>query len=618
MGKVLSGLMAAAVMAVFVPGLRAQTTTPKSNTEFHGSSVTAQKIDAGDDEAPAKGQIVKIKLSEALLERPAGFKLSLSSFGPSKAPALSSLIITLNRAIKDADVTGVYLDLQSFSLSMSQVQELGALLQNLHKAGKHVTVFSSEYDLQTYLLASYADTIIMPENGNVMLPGVRMELMFWKGLLTKIHVQADMVQVGQYKGAEESFTRESASPQFKAQIDGLVDAFYAQLIATVSANRKLDEAAVTAAIDEGWMPAKRAKELKLVDHLMSEQEVEKYLNKTSPSGVVFFSYYCETKNQRLELDNPLAIFQLLGAEKKSTRTVQPAIAVIYADGEITDDRAGPADEDNGTVTPSLIRKAINKAVADDLVKAIVLRIDSPGGSASASDEIWQILKAADKKKPITVSMGRLAASGGYYIACAGRSITAEPATITGSIGVVGGKIVIKGLTDWAGLNVQPFSRGKHADLFSTQTPFSEEERNYVRGLMTETYGLFTSRVKAGRGDKIKAIEAVAQGRLFSGNAAVTAGLVDQVGTLNETIQRAAQEAKIEKSFQIIVYPEAKTIADIIREGFSVDTKMPAELSVVFKALPREYQSEFLKMLNMTQTLQQEKILLALPVGIVEK
>jgi protease IV len=604
MGMFKFGLIATALaLAVVTPGLRADDTPPNP-----ADSSPAEVV---------KTHIIKIKLSEQLQERPQSFQLSLSSFGPSKSPALSSLIITLNKAIKDPTVSGVYLNLQSFSLGMSQAQELGALIQGLKKAGKHVTVFTEDYETPTLLLASYADTVIMPENGNVLAPGVRMELMFWKGLLDKVHVQADMVQVGKYKGAEESFTRTSASPEFAAQIDGLINAFYSQLITTLSTNRNLDAATVTAAIDEGWLTGKRAKELKLVDELLNEQDVEKYLEKQAKGGADIVSDYGENKKAKVELDNPFAIFQLLGAEKKSTRTAQPAVAVVYADGEITGDSADET-QDTGHVTPSLIRKAVKKAVEDDLVKAIVLRIDSPGGSASASDEIWQILKEADKKKPVTVSMGRLAASGGYYIACAGRSITAEPATITGSIGVVGGKMVLGGLFDWAGMNVQPFSKGKHADLFSETTTFSPEEREYITKLMTETYGLFTSRVKAGRGDKIKEIADVAQGRLFDGNAAVKAGLVDQVGTLNETVARAAADAKIGNNFQILVYPEAKTLADMIREGFQVDSKMPSELGVVFKALPREYQGEFLKMLNLTHTLQQEKLLLALPVGIVEK
>ncbi len=604
MGKVKVGLIAAAMMVAGLAG------------GLYADDAATGPADAAQN-APAASHIIKIKLTDQLVERPQSFQLSLNSFGGNKAPALSTLLITLNKAVKDPAVSGVYIDLQSFTLGMSQAQELGSLFKNLRAAGKRVTVFSEDFETPTLLLASYADTVIMPENGNVLAAGVRMELMFWKGLLDKVHVQADMVQVGKFKGADESYTRASASPEFAQQIDGLISAFYAQLVDTLSANRKLSAAEVTAAIDEGWLTGKRARELKLVDQLMNEQDVEPYLVQQAKDGADIVSDYGENKKVGVQLDSPLAIFQLLGTEKKSNRTAQPAVAVIYADGEIAGD-TDDEGQDTGDVTPALIRKSINSALEDDLVQAIVLRIDSPGGSASASDEIWQILKEADKKKPVTVSMGHLAASGGYYIACAGRSITAEPATITGSIGVVGGKIVMKGLFDWAGLTVQPFSKGKHADLFSEQTTFSDEERDYVTKLMTDTYGLFTSRVKAGRGDKIQEIADVAQGRLFDGYSAVKAGLVDQVGTLNETITRAANDAKIGDNFQILVYPEAKTLADVIREGFKVDAKMPSELGVIFRALPREYQGQFLKMLSLTRTLQQEKMLLAMPVGIVEK
>src|SRR5262249_46307511 len=160
-------------------------------------------------------------------------------------------------------------------------------------------------------------------------------------------------------------------------------------------------------------------------------------------------------------------------------------------GEITGDQSGIADMSDN-VTPSSIRKAVQRALDDRNVKAIVLRVDSPGGSASASDEIWNTLKEADKKKPVTVSMGRLAASGGYYISCAGRSIIADPATITGSIGVVGGKIVVKGALDWAGINIEPVDRGLHAEMLSLLRPFTDEERTFIQKTMGEVYGVFTS------------------------------------------------------------------------------------------------------------------------------
>ena len=214
--------------------------------------------------------------------------------------------------------------------------------------------------------------------------------------------------------------------------------------------------------------------------------------------------------------------------------------------------------------------------------------------------------------------GRLAASGGYYISCAGRSITEDDATITGSIGVVGGKIVIKGLLDLIGVNIQTVELGKHAGMLGSDRPFTEEERTFVKNLMTETYDLFTSRVKAGRGDKIKDLPAVAQGRLFTGIKAKEVGLVDQLGTLNDTVAAAAKSAGVGNNYKILVYPEPKTFADIIRDSFQIDAKLPLELQTALDAAPAAYRRETLKLLHMVQELQHERVMMALPVGLVER
>jgi len=579
---------------------------------------------AATEKLLTKTKIVEIKLSSAFTERPASFSFSMFSGAPTKTPALSQLIVTLNKAAKDPAVSTVFLDLQSFQLSTSQAQEIAGLIKKLHAADKKVVVFSADFETGPYVLATNADTIIMPEQGNLMVPGASMGLVFIKGLLDKIHVQADMIQIGQFKGAEEALTRTEASPQFKEQIDGLVSGIYSQIIQTLQTNRHLDEKAAIAAIDEGWMTGKHAKDLKLVDQLMDREKVDKFLQSQegpTPAGTEaeIVTDYGDARKKKLDMDSPFAIFSLFADAKPKTRTNQPAIAVIYADGEITGDKPeGAAIDDDASVTPSRIRKAVNKALSDDLVKAIVLRVDSPGGSASASDEIWQILKDADKQKPVTVSMGRLAASGGYYISCAGRSITADEATITGSIGVVGGKIVIKGLLDLIGVNIQPFELGKHAGMLGSDRPFNPEERQFVKNLMTETYDLFTSRVKAGRGDKIKDIPAVAQGRLFTGIKAKEVGLVDNLGTLNDTITAAAKTANISANFQIFTYPEPKTFADVIREGFQVDAKLPLELQTALNAAPPAYRRETLHLLRLVQDLQKERVMMALPVGLVER
>ena len=578
--------------------------------------------------APAKrAKVAIIKLTDTLLERPESFSLSLSSLTSSgKAPALSSLITTLNQAAVDPALSGVVLDLSAFSLTLNQAQEIGALLSTIRKAGKRVAVYAPEFDTPTYVLATFADSIGMPENGDLMIPGAGLQMIFFKGTLEKLNMSADFVQVGKFKGAEEPFTRTTASPEYRAQIEKLVDGMYQEIVSTISTNRpNLTEDQVKKAIDAAWFSGKHAKELGLVDQTMTRDKLDGWIDSQFPAGTTLVDDYGEAKKKSLDLNSPLAILSLLGSQDQPTaRSRNPAIAVLYATGEIGAD--SPTSEDaTDTVTPGNIRAAVQKALDDNLVKAIVLRVDSPGGSAAASDEIWSVLKEADKKKPVTISMGRLAASGGYYISCAGRSITADPATITGSIGVVGGKIVLKGAMDWAGLNIEPVDRGLHAEMLSSLRPFTDEERDFVRKSMEDVYGVFTSRVTAARGDKVAKLEEVAQGRLFTGIQAKEVGLVDNVGTLNDAVNAAAKTAGIQDNFQVIILPEAKTIMDVLRDSLLSDVRAPLVVSglkldalqAMIASLPDEVRGPTERAMRMLQTLQSERVLMAMPAGLVE-
>jgi protease-4 len=614
-------LLMMAVLGAGVAGMNlgalAQT-QPATAPASRGGSQTASPA------ANKRARVAVIRLTDGLLERPESFSLSLASLtGGGRAQALSSLIVTLNKATKDSTINGVFLDLSAFTLTLNQAQEIGGLLTNVRKSGKRVAVYASDYDLPTYVLASYADTIIMPENGSVMLPGVGLQMVFFKGTLDKLSLTADFVQVGKFKGAEEPFTRTSPSPEYREQVEKLVDGMYTQVLKIIAANRpNMEEGEVKKVIDESWLTGRRAKAAGLVDQTMTRDRVDAWVQAQFPAGATLVPDYGKPRKESVDFNNPFALLSMFADDSKA-KSHEPGVAVIYAVGEITSDVVG-GDDATDSVTPGAIRHAVTAALKDDAVKAIVLRIDSPGGSASASDEIWAALKEADKKKPVTVSMGRVAASGGYYIACAGRRITADPATITGSIGVVGGKIVAKDLLDKVGISVVPVSRGQHAEMLSSLRPFTEEERTFVQKSMAETYDVFTGRVTAARGEKIKNLEDVAQGRLFTGEQAKEAGLVDDVGTLNDTIAAAAKNAGLGANYQIIVLPETKTILDILREGFDADAAMPSlggvkldSLSTAIGALPAEVRGPTLSALRMLRNLEHEQVMLAMPAGLVE-
>ena len=566
----------------------------------------------------AANRIAEITLEGQLQEHPSGFSLNWLTMGPSRRSSLTQTMSQLLRAAHDPAIQGVFLNLRSFHLSLTQSQELGELIAHLRAKGKKVAVFSPDYDTNTYLLASYANDAIMSRHGDLFLPGVAIQLMFFKGLLGKLDLQADMVQIGKFKGAEEPMTRNSASPAFAKQINRLITAWYGQIVATIAKNRpNLSHSQIVSAINTGWMEGRHAKKSGFVDQLENRQNILKWVQTDFDGPAKLITHYGTQRISPMDLSSPLALLQMLGAPQHTRASAKPAVAVICADGVITDDSPGTSYSSN-LVTPARIRREVKSALKNSAVKAIVLRVDSPGGSAEASEEIWQILHAAGRKKPLLVSMGAEAASGGYYISTAGKEIIADPGTIAGSIGVVGGKVVLGGLFKKIGLHVQTFSMGDHAAMFNSTTPFTPEERAFITHMMKRTYALFTRRVMQSRGKKISDIQKIARGRLFPGAMAVSKGLVDRVGSLHDSIVIAAKDGKISGAYRVLIYPRAQTLAQIIRQRLGIDTQVPAALTMMTAGLPKSYRTTMVQMYDLVHVLQQNNVLLAAPMGIVQQ
>ncbi len=566
----------------------------------------------------AENRIAEITLKGQLQEHPSGFSFSWLTMGPSQQSSLTQTMTQLLQAARDKSIQGVFLNLRSFDLSLTQSQELGELIANLRAKGKKVAVFSPDFDTNTYLLASYANDAVMSRHGDLFLPGVAIQLMFFKGLLSKLDLQADMVQIGKFKGAEEPMTRSSASPAFAKQIKRLITAWYGQIVSTIGQNRpNVSHSKIVSAIDTSWMEGLSAKKAGFVDALESRQNIKKWVETDFDGPAKLVVHYGVKKVSPIDLSSPLALLQMLGSPRHPQASEKPAVAVICADGTITDDSPGTSYDAN-LVTPARIRREVKSALKNSAVKAMVLRVDSPGGSAEASEEIWQILHAAGQKKPLLVSMGAEAASGGYYISTAGREIIADPGTIAGSIGVVGGKVVLGGLFKKIGLHIQTFSMGKNAAMFDSTTPFTPEERTFITHMMKQTYGLFTRRVMQSRGKKIPDIAKVARGRLFPGSMAVSKGLVDRVGSLHDSIVLAAKDAKISGAYRVVVYPRAQSLTQLIRQRLGMQAELPAGLKIMAAAMPDSYRKTILQMYEMLHVLRQDNVMLAAPVGIVQK
>jgi len=529
-----------------------------------------------DDAAPV---VAHIKLSGSLDEAPTP---SDPLFG-SLTENFKAKLDRIAKAKKDANVKALLLEIEDLSIGWGKMDELRNAIADFRASGKKAYAYMESATGKDYLVALACDVVGLPESGEVMLPGVRAEVMFFKDLLEKLHLQADFLQMGDYKGAAEPFTRSSMSPQFRQQFETVINDFfekgYVETIIQSRPEKKWTTEQVKEIIDVGLHGAKKAAEIGLIDRIAYEKDFEEALKADLKlEKVEVARNYGKAKTDDVDLSNPFAIFKLLQPSKKE-ESKNAKVAVIYAVGEIVTGKGGgnPFSDDSGMVGSATTIEAIRQAEKDETVKAIVLRVDSPGGSALASDLIWNELVKC--KKPVVASMGDVAASGGYYISMACPKIYAEPGTLTGSIGVVGGKVCTGGLTDWVGLKTEVISRGKNSGILSGERPWTDSERKVMLAMMQEVYDQFLDKTLAGRkkagvtmtkDDLLK----LAGGRIWTGRQAKEKGLVDELGTLKDAVAAAQKMAGVEdKDLEWLVLPKAKSILDRFFDN-DTDAKSP--------------------------------------------
>jgi protease-4 len=597
--------------------------TTRADNKFPTPAELMARIKAALDSEPQEPKVAYFDLSAGVGEKPADFNL----FGEAASTVtLRVLIDRLEKARHDDDVHAVLLRLGDGTVNLSQAMELRDELKVLRQDGKRTFVYADSFDTSSYIAASGASDVCMMEGGEIMIPGVGFETMFAKGLLDKVGVKADFVQIGEYKGADEEFTRTDASDELKGQLNNLADSLYGQIIDTISASRKLDRDDVKAAVDDALIPGKEAKKLGLVDHLVDAGGMRELMAKELGQKVDLVADYGQTDRDQLDLSSPFAFFALLA--RRPQESTRPGIAVIYAEGMIVD---GPSAEGMFTQAENIgsdtMREALRTAEKDDKIAAVVIRIDSPGGSALASEAMWQAAQRVSKGgKPVIISVGSMAASGGYYLASSGDFIFADPTAIVGSIGVVGGKFVLKDLFTKVGLNTESFVRGKNADLFSSTIEWDDQQRQQLTKWMRTTYDQFTERVMTTRQGKIKDIDAVARGRIFSASQAKDLGMVDQIGGIQDAIAHAAKQAKLKPGdYDVRVLPGPKTLADLLN-GNNSDSdedsamrfapRMSVEVQGLMEALGPSMRRALGMELDELMLLQRRPLMLASPVMFV--
>jgi protease-4 len=482
-------------------------------------------------------------------------------------PTVRSMVEALRKAKVDRRITGVVLVPTGASGLWGKLQELREAVLDFKTSKKPIVAYLEYGGEQEYYLASACDKVFLMPASPLDLSGLATYEVFFRGTLDKIGTYPDMLHIGDYKTAANTFTERTYTPAHREMAESLTTDLYEQLIRGIAEGRRKSAAEVRAIVDRGPLLPEDAVRLGLVDDVAYEDQID---DKVSFGG---------HRMRRLDNDR----YRHVGAGSLGLDR-GPKIAVIYAEGTIA---TGRSSSDIGTqvVGSDTLIEYIRSARGDQSIKAIVLRVDSPGGSAIASDVIWREVMISRSSKPIVASMSDMAASGGYYIAMPAHVVVAQPGTLTGSIGVVMGKFAIDGTLEKLGINMEATSRGEYAQIYSPVRPFTPQERAKVEEQMQATYDQFVEKAAQARNTTPEKIDAIAQGRVWTGAQARRLGLVDELGGLQRAIAIAKERARIarDQEVQLVVFPPRKSFYEIVSDPFGGTTGASALLSLIHPA-----------------------------------
>ncbi|MCC6359167.1 MAG: signal peptide peptidase SppA [Phycisphaerales bacterium] len=548
-------------------------------------------IAAGSPPAEAGKKVLRMKLDGAIAEAPSKDADLMSILGGGgKQRSLYEWVEELDKVAADPEFAGVVMIIDEPSIGIVHVEELTRSLAAVRAKGKKVLAFMDSAGNSVYPLATAADHISLSENSDLSIVGLHAEAEYYKGLLDKVGLEMDMLHCGAYKSALEPFVRTEPSKEARENIDWLLTGIYDRWIQLMADGRKLSVEQIKAAVDQAPIVAAEALKLKLIDAVESFDDFSQRIRKEFGQDCeVVKKYKSGDDDFEFDMNNPFALFQKINEmmEEAASSKEATGIAIIYLEGGITTGKSTVDFFGGGrSVGSTTFRAAFDEATENDAIKAVVLRVNSPGGSALASDIIWKAATRCAKKKPLIVSMGGVAGSGGYYVAIPGDTIFAEESTITASIGVVGGKMIWKGLwQDKLGINTVEFNRGKNAGLMSTMSKWTDAERAFMMKYMDSIYEQFKGRIKTSRGERIKGdLESMAGGRVFTGKQALERGLVDKIGGLQDAVRLAAKKAGLDtKDLKIHNLPREKDFADVLREIFGEESKDEYEIRTEIRA-----------------------------------
>ncbi len=508
-------------------------------------------------------------------------------FGVDKPESFSSLIMQLRKAKVDSRVGAILLDINFPGMGWGKADELRDAIKDFKVSGKPVYAYMELGMNKDYYIAAAADKIYMPPAGDLYINGLAAQAQFYRGSLDKLGVEPQFIKIGKYKNAPDQYTEKQMSDAQREVTNAILDEYYGAIVNSISESRNKSPENVKAIIDNAPYNAVQAKQLGLVDDAIYREQVEEQIKTQlgykaeDELRKVSASQYKEVNANSLNLNN---------GER---------VAIIYASGAIMSGSSNNSPFGGQTVGSDTIIKAVSEAAKDDSIKAIVLRVDSPGGSALASDVMWYALEQAKAKKPVVVSMGDVAASGGYYISCNATKIIAEPRTITGSIGVFLGKPIMNGFYDWVGISNEYILKGKNAGLFRETQKWEGDELAKIQEQANNIYyDNFVPKVANGRGKTIEEVDSIGQGRVWTGTQAKQNGLIDEFGGLEKAIDIAKELAKLpaDKDVTRVAYPKPVPFLEKIfgsneDKTFSQTEEQKAQAAVL-KSLPEDVRKTF--------------------------
>jgi protease-4 len=516
--------------------------------------------------------------------------------GPDQS--LTGLVMQFKKAKVDKRIKAILLDIDFSDIGWGKAEEIRDAIKDFRTSGKPVYAFIELGVNKEYYIATACDKIFVPPPGELFINGLAADVMFFRGSLDKLGIYPDIYQIGKYKSAGDMFTQKQMTDAHREYINSLLDDLFGRFVQTIAETRHKTPEEVKALIDNAPYNGEQAKQAGLIDEVAYRDEVEKQIKATL--GYKETDQFYPVRSEYRDVSP-----ESLGLNKGER------IAVIYATGEIGSGRSENSPSGDQSIGSDTLSRAVTDAAADKSIKAIVIRVDSPGGSGLASDIIWHAVDAANQKKPVVISMGDVAASGGYYISASATKIVAQPSTITGSIGVVAGKPVMRGFYDWLGISNEYVLRGKNAGMFRETEKFSDDERvKFEEWIKTTYYRDFIPKVAKGRHKDPQYIDSVGQGRVWTGVQAKERNLVDEYGGLDRAIEVAKELAKIpaDKGVERVILPYPQTFLQQFLSGSGDNSNTQvAQQRAMLAALPEDARRAFKFMALMERMRTGEKM-----------